>query len=319
MDILSRPRLALILVACLAGCGIGDKLASSSGVCGGPPAEPGPDGCALVCRAAVPVRFINENPQIDVAINDRPMALVLDTGAGTSTITAASVATLGLGTPRAAPGQLFGIGGAQPRSVVDIADLALGHVRTGPRTLDVSEYGKSAASPAGGLGADVLSAYEVELDFPHSMLRLYEGKACPGPPPGWSTGGMVVPFGADFRGRQPVVPVTLDGLNLQAMIDSGASSSGVSIGFARRANVSEAELRSELATLSVGFGPNLGAGRMHQFHDLKIGRETLSDFEANVMELRLRGIDMLLGDDYLRERKVWISYGRHEVRITAEW
>ena len=208
--------------------------------------------------------------------------------------------------------------GASPKSAIS----SWASVRTGPRTIDVSEYSKSAppqVSQSGVLGAEILSRYEVELDFPHSMLRLYEGRSCPGNPPGWSSGGTVLPFGSFYGGQQPVIPVRLDGHPLFAVVDSGAARSAVSLDFARRANVSEAALASELQATASGFGPDSSRVRLHQFRTLQVGTETVPNFGAAVFDLRLGRIDMLLGDNYLRQRKVWISYSRHEVRVTSDW
>jgi hypothetical protein len=128
-----------------------------------------------------------------------------------------------------------------------------------------------------------------------------------------------VPFGTAYWGRQAVIPVSLDGQPLQAVIDSGAVRSSVSVAFARRLQVPAAELASELSTVSVGFGPDLAQGRLHQFRALQVGPETLPLFEADVLDLRLPGIDMLLGDDYLRQHKMWLSFARHEARVSADW
>jgi hypothetical protein len=78
-------------------------------------------------------------------------------------------------------------------------------------------------------------------------------------------------------------------------------------------------LASELATVSSGVGPDSSTGRLHQFRTLDVGSETTPNFQADVLDLKLRGIDVLLGDDYLRTRKVWISYARREVRVTSDW
>ena len=300
-------------------CGINDRLAASNGACGGLPADPGPDECALVCRAVVPLRLVDDAPLVTVWINGRPAELVLDTGAGATTLTAASAARLGLGEPRPAPGNMYGIGGVQARRIVDIRDLALGGVGTGPRAIEVLEYGKLAHPPIGLLGADILQKYEVDLDLPHKTMRLYDGRACPGPPPGWRSAGIAVPFASETHGPQAIVKALVDGVPLLAMIDTGASTSGVSASFARRSGVSEAELASELSTEAFGVGPSSSKGRRHLFRELTIGTETVPAFEADVLDLRLRGLDMLLGVDYLAQRRVWISFARREVRVTSDW
>ncbi len=306
-----------LLALALARCGIDDRLADSSGACGERPAEPGPDGCALICRASVPVNFVENSPQIVVSMDGQPINLTVDTGAHRSSITAATAAALGLPPSRPASGEVGGIGGSQPRRVTDIDELSFGTVRTGARSVDVLVFGAGHRS-AGVLGTDVLSRYEVELDFPHGRLQLYEGRACPGRPPGWRADGMVVPFGSTIRGL-PSLEVRLDGVAVEAVLDTGANKSAISGALADRVGLPKAQRANARSANADGTGPRTLRVTMHRFDSLEVGADRLHDFEAAVFDGQLASVDMALGGEYLRQRKVWISYSRREVRITSDW
>ena len=82
---LARHGLVAFLLA-LAGCAAGGGGPSVT-ACGGPPPAPGAGGCQLICRAEIPLRYVDDTPRVSAWIDGTPADLVLDTGAGISAIT----------------------------------------------------------------------------------------------------------------------------------------------------------------------------------------------------------------------------------------
>ncbi len=58
----------------------------------------------------------------------------------------------------------------------------------------------------------------------------------------------------------------------------------------------------------VGIGMANVEVRQHQFAELGLPGALMHDVTANIAEIRLPGVDMLLGADYLGRRRIWISY-----------
>ena len=74
-----------------------------------------------------------------------------------------------------------------------------------------------------------------------------------------------------------------------------------------------------MQTLSVGWGEGGAAGRFHEFGPLDIGHEHVPAFDANVLRRGSPRAPVVLGADFLREHKVWLSYSRGEVRVASDW
>jgi hypothetical protein len=76
---------------------------------------------------------------------------------------------------------------------------------------------------AGYLGADLLRHYDLEFDFADHKFNLFAQDHCPGKVIYWPAAAVAaVPIHVILTG-QIILPVQLDGKNLQAMFDTGSS------------------------------------------------------------------------------------------------
>jgi len=65
-----------------------------------------------------------------------------------------------------------------------------------------------------------------------------------------------------------------------------------------------------------GQGPRLVTMRRHRFRSLAVGGETMQAPEIWVAPVRFTPIvDMLLGEDWLAGKRVWISYATRQVFV----
>ncbi len=318
--------LALALASLSPGCASGPTAAEGQVAavqpCGSSGSALPAAGCGLVCRAVLPVQVQDNLPIVTAWINDQPANLLLDTGASVSNLTPDAVARLGL--PRAVPalGQVWGIGGGQARSLVTVRRLAFGDVRIDRPRLEVLVTARPAAGlvPDGGLGDDVLSEFEVDLDLPHGRATLYQGRPCDGHLPGWPVVDAALPWTRAFPvGLQVAIPATLEGHAIQALIDSGAETTVVGDASALASGLPESELASDLETHMVGVGPGQLPARLHRFSALAVGGQTLPDVETAVIALPFASFGMVLGADYLQTHKVWISYASGRVFVAHTW
>jgi hypothetical protein len=77
------------------------------------------------------------------------------------------------------------------------------------------------------------------------------------------------------------------------------------------------QLQGDPSSIVGGAGPHTVTMWQHKFHNLQIGSESFTDpvFLVGSVALPLYS-DMLLGADWLRHRRVWISYATNQLFAT---
>lgn len=273
------------------------------------PPGPLPPGCALTLRATVPLRDERNFMLAPVALEGEPATLVVDTGAEATTIMPAAVQRLGLKPDGLRPTTLLGVAGRVRSQDVrlhrlSLADLTL-RLDNGVGVGDLPAFPGVAPPVSGLLGADVLSRFEVELDLPGRRMSLYSAQRCAGYLP-WP-GAVALPLDRP-RGGLAFVTAQVDGKPVRALLDTGARTTLVTRAAALRLGVSDAALAGDLRHAGVGVGSATIAFRQHRFASIGVPGATMRDSVASVADLRLPGVDMLLGADFLGRRRVWISY-----------
>lgn len=79
---------------------------------------------------------------------------------------------------------------------------------------------------AGDIGANILQKFDVEIDYRGRKITLYSPDHCPGRVISWPHDNFArLPFDRMVYTGRIVVPVTLDGHSMKALIDTGASES----------------------------------------------------------------------------------------------
>jgi hypothetical protein len=96
------------------------------------------------------------------------------------------------------------------------------------------------------------------------------------------------------------------------MIDSGASHSFISAAYVGKHNLPLALLRCQMIVSSPG--GDMPARQLCSKVNLKIRGV---DFVANLIVLKLKGIDVILGMDWLSKYKVLIDYAKKSVKLTT--
>jgi predicted aspartyl protease len=259
-------------------------------------------------------------PLATVWFDSKPVTMLVDTGAGLSSLSPATASRLGLTNAVELSRPVVGFSGVQTAKAVIAPHMRFGQIALQNQSLAVVVSPKEALAgePDGALGIDVLSRYEIDLDLPHSRIGLYAGQPCKGLLPGWVEEDAIVPFTPAFRvGRQIAIPITIQGTETAAVVDTGADDTLVDGNFARRLGIGLAEFQSDLTSL--GAGPRMTPEVRQRFTDVRIGAEQLPPVEAAVLDLSRFRPKVFLGDDYLRTHKVWISYATGQVHTAHTW
>ena len=108
-------------------------------------------------------------------------------------------------------------------------------------------------------------------------------------------------------------PVRLDGHQLAALIDTGAQLTTLDANSAAALGVSGTTLAHDPVTTLRGAAAEMVKSRAHRFAELQIDGQSLRDQTIMVAKLGLQDADLVLGADFLRWQRVWLSYRSHRI------
>jgi hypothetical protein len=284
-------------------------------------------GCAVDLRATVALQVNSGVITVPVEVNGITASFILDTGAQRSVVSEAAVHRLGLARDEWVGTTMRGVGGIDRRPNADPRSLSLGGVPLVRRTLghdtSLTVANLSLLTNAesqfidGLLGRDFLSLFDLDLDLPAHRLMLYQPRDCAGRFLQWPGNYAAIPIAVPVE-QAIIIPVTLDGRPLRAMLDSGASSSLVAAPGIYKLRLDLAGLSADPSGQIAGLGSRVLTVHLHQFNALQVGNETVEKPSLWVEPLHLTPIaDMLLGADWLAARRVWISFATSQLFVAA--
>ena len=256
--------------------------------------------------AVLPVLNDRRQPVVRATVDGVPVAFILDTGARVSTVFEPAATTLGLPTSFENRHVLIGTGGAVFARDATIAILRLGNmVGRNVRFVTAGRWhGRIDGLPLAGLfGGDFLANYDVAFDLPAHRVSLYREQSCGDHLRPWPGVAYRLPFRL-VNGTEVDLPIAINGHVVPAVLDSGASRTVLDRDAGRMGGATDAALAADPATIGTGIDGNRNPMRLHRFDSLQVGPER---FAPSVVEVGDTGVT-LLGADYLRGRRVWISY-----------
>ena len=277
------------------------------------------DGCGPIRQGETTVATLRNAPIITVSANGAPVTLLLDSGAETTILTPIVAQRIGAQRPRVEfQRQLHGFTGSLQTSEVELRSFSIGGVAIPWRRVRVAPVNVASvfAGPLDGvLGADTLSSFDVDLDFPGHRMILYTRQTCSGAAPDWTEPYARISTGRS-RGDHLFFPVQLDGRRIEAFIDTGSQFTVLSTRVALALGVTAAVLaRDRVATVRGAAAEQLAA-HVHRFSRLEIAAEVIRNPEIIVTDVRLSDADLVLGIDFLRSRRIWLSYGSQQIFLS---
>ena len=281
-----------------------------------PSAADGPGGCGAVRLGETTVATLRNAPIVTLFANGAAVTLLLDTGAETTVLTPAAAQRIGAERPRIEfQRQMRGIGGSLQTDEVELRNLTLGGVAVPWRRVRVAPIntGNVFSGPLDGvLGADTLSSFDVDLDLPGHRMVLYAKQTCPDAVPAWTEPHARIDTGRSFGGHL-FFPVQLDGHRIDAFIDTGSQLTVLSTKAASALGVTGAALARDQAITLHGAAAEQMSAHVHRFSQLQIGPEIIRTPELIVTDIRLNDADIVLGIDFLRSQRMWMSYGSQQI------
>ena len=272
-----------------------------------------PADCKLERLAQLPMTLISGHVTIPASVNGKDVTLGIDTGGPFSSLTLAAAHRLG--------------------NVGHRDDL-----RIGDHELDRVYMGWMESFPGvdGLIAPDVLYRYDAEFDFGDNIFSLFKPHPCADRAVYWTGSYTVIPFTLTGDGHVRV-PVTLDGQEIYAILDTGAPISVLSMQDARRmfdlapdsANIKAARTVSglwsnrSLAPYTHGIWNTPSktvSAYAYPFKTIIMGGMPVTDPPIELTEGRnFLGSDfasLLLGNDVLSRFHLTIAYREQKLYVT---
>lgn len=209
-------------------------LAVAGSLCGFSPALA--ETCQLAKIASFDISQDSEGVvTIPVAVNGTSEKFLVDTGGAYSMISRQVAEALHLKPRHIRSAELYMADGTFLNQLVIVDTLGIGVTRATNVAL-VLEPLKSrtgAETFAGILAPDYLPNFDLDFDFAHNKLNFFSPDHCEGRAVYWSLAYAAVPFSRSAWDNQITVPVTLDGHDFTAIVDTGASDTLLSAKAAR--------------------------------------------------------------------------------------
>jgi predicted aspartyl protease len=276
-------------------------------------------GCKYINVASVPVRYTGPHLEITMegSLNGTPATLLVDTGASDSALTRTGTEPRDM-TLWQTGQTTSGVGGYSRVYQARFKEFRAGPATSKNGSLRVLHDFGHAPSFDGIIGAPFLLQADLEFSLAEKQIRFFRPVDCKKNFLAyWDPNAVVLPFERhDGRSPNPHFTVLLNGKKLNAMIDSGASTTVVTLSAAKRAGLKLDAPGVERAGYSVGVGDTQVARWVTVFDTLQLGEETIRNAHVGVIDADLYDVDLLLGADFLRAHRVLFAMSQEKLYIS---
>lgn len=283
-----------------------------------PPADAAAN-CEAVAIARLPIEVRGRLLTVPVHIDGQELTLIVDSGAERTTISERAAARLHLPRDMSRIRTSTGLGGSVVSADAVVSNFALGTVRLPPiDRVAVGKFGfdNDAVPLADGLlGADILLAFDLDIDVPGKALTLYRVRRCPNNLPPWQEPFVAID-GVTQKKDRLLIPFVLDGVRGQAILDTGASATTIGVQMATRMGLTEEKMALDRKVVQRGAGAGTMTSHLHWFRELRIGPATIQGLMLTVLPTDAGVGDALIGEDFLQGRRVWMSFPTRQVFVS---
>ena len=273
--------------------------------------------CALTKVSQLPLASEGGLLVVPVGINGQWVHLIVDSGAERTTISETTALRLGLRHDSRHATRIVGIGGETATKDVIIERLVMGGVRFPLNRIATGQFSFESAhgiNADGLLGADILLAFALDFDVPERTLTLYRNRMCSGLAPPWKQAFVEIQGIRAMKDRL-LVPMQFDGVAGFAILDTGAEKDMIGPAMALRMGLTDQVLDHDPRSRTQGVG-GVAISRLHRISRLQIGPEVIEKPEILVLPSHFGIGDALLGVEFLRDRRVWVSFKDRRVFVS---
>ncbi len=213
-------------------------------------------------------------------------------------------------------GEVINVSGHASNLRAAVQEFAIGQMRAGPDDLRVMP-GDTALD--GLLALDYLKKFDIDIDFGTDVLNFFSPDHCPGNVLYWKAAATAtLPLATD-RPYPVVIPVQLDGHELQALIDTGSSETTL------RQDVAEHEFGLTMGDADTQFRGNVPSSRRlkmyrHKFKTLTFGDVSVLNPQLDTLPVNLENRILLpeitIGMDVLRKLHLYIAFKEGKLYVS---
>jgi tetratricopeptide (TPR) repeat protein/predicted aspartyl protease len=283
-------------------------------------AGPADAACQIQKYVELPVTIENGAALVAAKLNGQDARLTVDTGAFFSMLSPAAVAKFGLKTGPLPPTiSVGGLTGEATVKVTTVKDFSV--LGTPLHSVDflVGEHGMGDSD--GLIGQNLLSLIDIEFDFSGGAIRLMKPIDCGDAPLAyWASDPRA--YGA--ISIDPIVPpqqrivgsVTINGVRMRALFDTGARRSVLSVQGAHKAGVKTTDPGVVSGGVWGGVGRGLTQTWIAPFNTVDIGGEQVKNTRLRIADITLTDADMIIGADFFLSHRIYVSKGQRKVYFT---
>ena len=255
-----------------------------------------PSAASAACQPVhLDVRLHDRRAMLDIAIDDRPAHMVLDTGASQILLMADTPDRLGLVAAADHPPE-------QRRSygqVFQVHFVRARHIAFAGLSREVTDLAVAGSIEAGidGLFTDD-RLQQADFDLAQGRVDL----VCDGTPE-WARAANVVSLPLE-DGSRPFSQAVINGQVLRVLFDTGSPVSSMTLQAAKRSGVPVGKAPDEDAAGLGGSPLHAWAGRIAE---MRLGGQVVHDVPIQVVDKPNASADMIAGFDVFLRHRIWID------------
>ena len=294
-------------------------------------------GCEMHMVASIPAKLSARNQLLVAAtIDDTPVAIQIDTGAQSSTLSKKFALRMGMPIEDTA-GVVYGLTGEALSQRTRIRSLRLGSTVSSNEAMPLTPIGGdgTTADPVALFGSDYLQNYDVEIDVAGGKVNLFSPDHCPGQVVYWAPEYFKssIYYVGNSPLHRPTMDIAVDGKPLRALIDTGAFATVMRLAVARdRFDLSPGSAALQKLGETKGIEGRMLETYQHTFQSMTFGAITLHNTRMVVAPIdtaaRVASIgshlnrdmgeqpDVLIGMSLLKQLHLLIAYSESELYYT---
>ena len=296
------PGLILAVLAILGGCDATSQL-----------------NCELSAIANLQIEVRRKLLTVPVTIEGQQVRLIVDTGAERTTLSETTVTRLNLARDMKRINSAQGMGGTTSGADAIVSNFVLGNKRFQDVTrIAVGRFGfEGSDDPVsdGVLGADILLAFDLDIDVPGRALTLYRSRICIDNAPPWQEPFVEIQ-GVTARKDRLLIPFHLDGHVGKAILDTGATLTTIGVQMANRMGLDDRAMALDRKVRQTGIGAGTTIAHYHWFRELRVGPALKSGVMLTVLSTDAGVGDALIGEDFLEGRRMWMASKTRQVFVS---
>ncbi|WP_312547685.1 aspartyl protease family protein [Massilia sp.] len=272
--------------------------------------------CRYVMVAKLPLQYTGPSLQVTTqgVIDGTPATMLVDTGSYDSFLTRTGTEKRGMKLSNL--GRVAqGVGGHASIYQTWIREFVAGPARSERgQMLVLSDFGQPPSYDA-ILGAPFLLQTDLEISLATKEIKFFQPVDCGDTHLAyWDAGALVVPFDSSFETTPtPEFTVLVNGLKMRAIIDTGATATTMSLAAAKRAGLQLDAPGVTPAGHAVGVGDVKVAYWHATFNTFQMGEEVIRNADIGVVDGKDKGVDVVLGDDFLRSHRVLFAMSQRKI------